>query len=513
MANQLKMAMVNAILTLKQRGWSQRRIARELGIDRETVARYVHLHRADPKPATNAPTGSEGSKPATNAPTGPIDHEIQKTGPESQCKPFRKVVQDKLQSGLSRQRIYQDLRDEHGFEGSYYSVRRFVKRLGQDSPIPFRRMECLPSEQAQVDFGSAAPVLRPDGKRKRPHVFRIVLSFSRKAYSEVVYRQTTDNFIRCLENAFWHFGGVPRTLVIDNLKAAVRNADWYDPDIHPKIQSFCEHYGTVILPTKPYMPRHKGKVERGVGYVKDNALKGCTFSSLQEQNQHLLNWETRIADTRIHGTTRKQVGKLFREEKSSLLSLPAGRFPCFAEARRSVHRDGHIEIQKSYYSVPPEYTGREVWARWDGHLVRVFNCRMEQIAVHVQVEPGKFQTLQKHIHSQKRSTVEKGTVWMLRRASLIGANVDKWAQAMLKARGIPGIRVLVGLLNLAHHHDSNSIDKACEIALTHDSFRLRTIRGLIQRGGCKQQELEFIDEHPIIRSMSDYEAIVKKSIR
>jgi len=513
MANYLKMANVSAILTLKEHGWSQRRIARELGIHPDTVGRYIRLSGKDPEPA-KAPTGSEGSK-QVKAPTGSGEsNACNATSGRSQCEPFCEVIEAKLQSGLSRQRIYQDLRDEHGFEGSYYSVRRFVKRLGQDRPIPFRRMECLPGEQAQVDFGSAAPILRPDGKRRRPHVFRIVLSFSRKAYSEVVYRQTTDNFIRCLENAFWHFGGVTRTLVIDNLKAAVKNADWYDPDIHPKIQSFCEHYGTVILPTKPYTPRHKGKVERGVDYVKSNALKGRMFSSLQEQNQHLLNWETRIADTRIHGTTRKQVGKLFREEeKFSLLSLPAGRFPCFQEAKRSVHRDGHIEVQKSYYSVPPEYTGREVWARWDGHLVRVFNCRMEQIAVHVQVEPGKFQTLQKHIHSQKRSTVEKGTVWMLRRASLIGANVDKWAQAMLKARGIPGIRVLVGLLNLAHHHDSNSIDSACEIALTHDSFRLKTIRGLIQRGGCKQQELEFIDEHPIIRSMSDYEAIVKKSIR
>jgi len=513
MANQLKMAMVNAILTLKQRGWSQRRIARELGIDRETVARYVNLPGSGPKPATNAPTGSDGSKPA-NAPTGSVDQNPQISGPESQCEPFRKVIEDKLEGGLSRQRIYQDLIDEYGFEGSYYSVRRFVNRLGDNKPIPFRRMECMPGDESQIDFGTGAPVVRPDGKHKRPHVFRIVLSFSRKGYSEAVYHQSTDNFIRCMENAFWHFGGVSRTLVIDNLKAAVKNADWYDPDIHPKIQSFCEHYGTVILPTKPYTPRHKGKIERGIGYVKDNALKGRTFSSLQEQNQHMLNWETHIADTRIHGTTRKQVGKLFREEeKSSLLPLPAGRFPCFQEAKRSVHRDGHIEVQKSYYSVPPEYTGREVWARWDGHLVRIFNCRMEQIIVHAQVEPGKFQTLQKHIHSQKRSKIEKGTVWMLQKASLIGTNADKWAQAMLEARGIPGIRVLVGLLSLVNHYDSNSIDKACEIALTHNAFRLKTIRGLIQRGGCKQQELEFIDEHPIIRSMSDYEAIVKRSLR
>jgi len=436
------------------------------------------------------------------------------TSGRSQCESFREVIEDKLQGGLSRQRIYQDLRDEYGFEGSYYSIRRFVKRLGEDRPIPFRRMECMPGDESQIDFGTGAPVVRADGKRKRPHAFRVVLSFSRKGYSEAVYHQSTDTFIRCLENAFWHFGGVPRTLVIDNLKAAVKNADWYDPDIHPKIQSFCEHYGTVILPTKPYTPRHKGKIERGIGYVKDNALKGRTFRSLQEQNEHLLNWEMRIADTRIHGTTRKQVGKLFREEeKSSLLPLPAGRFPCFQEAKRSVHRDGHIEVQKSYYSVPPEYTGREVWARWDGHLVRIFNCRMEQIIVHAQVEPGKYQTLQEHIHPQKRSKIEKGTVWLLQKASLIGTYADQWAQAMLKARGIQGIRVLVGLLNLANHYDSNSIDKACEIALTHNAFRLKTIRGLIQRGGCKQQELEFIDEHPIIRSMSDYEAIVKRSLR
>ncbi len=512
MANQLKMVVVSAVLTLRQRGWSQRRIARELGIDRETVAKYVNSWEAGPKPATNAPTGSEGLEPAL-MPIEPVDQDPQKSGPQSQCEPFREIIEGKLKEGLSCQRIYQDLSDEHGFSGSYYSVRRFARRLGKNQPIPFRRMECMPADEAQVDFGTGASVVRPDGKRKRPHVFRIVLSFSRKAYSEVVYRQTTENFIRCMENAFWHFGGVARTLVIDNLKAAVKNADWYDPDIHPKIQSFCEHYGTVILPTKPYTPRHKGKVERGVAYVKDNALKSRTFSSLQEQNQHLLNWETRIADTRIHGTTRKQVGKLFREEeKASLLRLPPGRFPCFQEAKRSVHRDGHIEVEQSYYSVPPEYTNRQVWARWDGHLVRIFNGQMAQLVVHVQVEPGKFQTQQRHIHSQKRSKIEKGTVWLLKRASLIGTHADEWAQSMLKARGIAGVRVLVGLLNLVHHYDDNSIDKACEIALTHNAFRLRTLRDLIKRGGPRQEELEFIDEHPIIRAMSDYGQIVRASL-
>jgi transposase len=500
MANQLKMAIVNAISILKDRGWSYRRIAQELGINRETVSKYVSLRQSGSKPA-KAPTGSEEIE-VDNAASG-----------RSQCEPYHNIISDKLKKGLTCQRIYQDLRDEYGFAGSYYSVRRFVKRLRDDDPVPFRRMECMPGDEAQVDFGSGAPVIRPDGTRRHPHVFRITLSYSRKSYSEVVYRQTTDTFIGCMENAFWHFGGIPKTLVIDNLKAAVKRADWYDPDIHPKIQSFCEHYGIVILPTKPYTPRHKGKIERGIGYVKDNALKGHKFSSLAQQNQHLLNWETRIADTRIHGTTRKQVGMLFREEeRTNLLPLPAGRFPCFAEAKRCVHRDGHIEVQKAYYSVPPEYTGRQVWARWDGHLVRIFNLRMEQIAVYVQGEPGQFQTNQQHVHSQKRTKVEKGTVWMLQRASLIGNNTDKWAQAMLKTRGIAGVRVLAGLLNLVNHHNNQAIDQACEIALTHEAFKLRTIRQLIEKGGFKQQQLEFIDEHPIIRDMSSYEEIVRASL-
>ena len=159
-----------------------------------------------------------------------------------------------------------------------------------------------------------------------------------------------------IENALWSFGGVPQTLVIDNLKAAVTHPDWFDPELNPKLLSFSRHYGTVILPTKPRTPRHKGKIERGIGYVKNNGLKGHTFDSLQAQNEHLARWEATIADTRIHGTTKRQVGKVFMEvERVALFPLPAERFPFFHEAQRIVSRDGHIEVAKAYYSVPPEY--------------------------------------------------------------------------------------------------------------------------------------------------------------
>jgi len=520
MANHLKMATVQAILALRQRGWSYRRIARELGVHRETVAGHVRLAEARAKPAN--PTAGSDAQNRPNPPAGSSDFGepssrtqaggLSRAGPASRCQPFRQVILEKLEQGLSAQRIWQDLRAEHGFASGYNSVKRFVRRLGQARPLPFRRMECEPGAEAQVDFGKGAPVHPPNGKRRRSHVLRIVLSHSRKGYSETVYRQTTEDFIRCLENAFWHFGGVPKTLVIDNLKAAVTKADWFDPELNPKIQAFCEHYGTVMLPTKPYTPRHKGKVEKGVDYVQDNALKGKTFAILEDQNRHLLEWETQVADTRIHGTTRKQVRKAFEQvERPALLPLPVERFPFFHEGRRKVNRDGHVEVDKAYYSIPPEYLGRQVWARWDSRVVRVFNQRFEQIAIHTKHEPGRFSTQSRHIPRQKRSGIERGAGYLLSKTSLIGPKTGQWAEQMIHQRGIEGVRVLMGLLNLSNRHASEAIEQACETALTHGAYRLRTIRELIKRQGAQQQQFEFIEEHPIIRSLADYGELVRAS--
>ncbi len=537
MSNLLKVAMIETILSLRQRGWSKRRIARELGINRETVARYLRHAPAAPKPAI-APTGSQeaddSSKPAIAptgsalcdgdsrpaiAPTGSMSSADALSpaaaegrlaaGRPSECEPWRSAIQAKLDLGLSAQRIHQDLTAEHGFTGSYYSVRRFVRHLDEIHELPFRRLECGPGEEAQVDFGSGAPIVLANGTRRRTHVFRIVLSHSRKGYSEAVLRQTTDDFLRCLENAFWHFGGVPQRLVLDNLRAAVSKADWYDPDLNPKVRAFGQHYGVVLLPTRPYTPRHKGKVERGVDYVQENALKGRKFAGLDEQNRFLLDWERTVADTRIHGTTRRQVGAHFlTTERPALQRLPAQRFPNFREARRVVHRDGHVEVERAYYSVPPEYLGRQVWARWDGHLVRVFNERLEQIAVHVQHEPGRFSTQSQHICGPKISGVERGAAWLLGQVRRLGPHSLRWAEAMLQARGVEGVRVLQGLLNLAHRHACDAIERACDIASSHGAFRLRTLRTLLDRAAPRQEQLPFLDEHTLIRPLSDYQQFV-----
>jgi transposase len=505
MANQLKMATVQSILSLHAQRWSARRIARELGVDRETVSRYVALERAGQvsNPA-NAPIepGRESafSKPADHPSSG-----AQPPGSPSRCQPWRELIEAKRAQGLTARRICQDLVSEHGAQVGYDSVRRFLRKLGWTKPLPFRRLESAPGQEAQVDFGTGAPIVGADGKRRKTHVFRIVLSHSRKAYSEATYRQTTADFLGALANAFEYFGGVPQTLVIDNLKAAVKHPDWFDPELVPKVAAFAAHYGTVILPTKPYTPRHKGKVERGIDYVQENGLKGRKFANLEEQNRHLRHWEANVADTRIHGTTRRHVGQVFREvEQPALMPLPTERFANFQEAQRKVNRDGHVEVAKAYYSAPTEYLGRVVWVRWDARLVRIFNHRLEQIAVHVRHEPGRFSTLGEHLAVEKISGIERGTEWLLSKVRNIGPQSHAWGCAMLKSRGIAGVRVLQGLLSLAKRHPTDDLEQACEVALSYDAFHLRSVRQLIQRRAAKQQTLPLLEEHAIIRPLADY---------
>jgi len=420
---------------------------------------------------------------------------------------YDEYIRERLASGLSAQRIFQDLQFDKAFEGSYSSVKRYVRMVEVHEEVPFRRMEVLPGTECQVDYGTGAWIVGEDGKRRKTHLFRVVLSHSRKAYSEVSFTQETECFIRALENAFRHFGGVPATVVIDNLKAGVIKSCVYDPELNPKLRDFATHYGTCILPSRVYTPRHKGKVERQVGYAQDNALKGRSFRSLAEQNAHLCDWEINVADRRIHGTMRRQVQRMFEEEKPHLAALPPDLFPAFAEGRRKVHRDGHVEVAKAYYSAPPEYTRREVWVRYDGRLVEIFNDAMERICVHAGKEPGQRSTSKEHIPPEKISNPELGNEWMLRKAWTIGDGAYAWSKAMLTERGIPGIRVLNGLLSLKNKHTSTAINSGCSKALEAQEFGFKGLKKHIERHSHEQQNLAFIEEHPLIRATAEYEQI------
>lgn len=520
MSNILEMPQQHAIQSLIAKGWSVRRIARTLGLNRRTVQRYSDA--GNPKCTTQVIAGSVPpgeSKCTTQVITGSVPPDPPKcttptqviAGSGSLCEGFRDAIAPMLELGLSAQRIYQDLVAGHGFGGSYPSVSRYVARLKASAPERVWRIECEPGEELQVDFGVGAPLVGLDGKTRRTWLFRAVLSHSRKGYSEVVVRQDAETFLRVIENAVRSFGGVPRLLNFDNLKAAVLKADWYDPIVNPKLADFCRHYGMTPMPCRAYTPQHKGKVERGVGYAKNNALKGRQFASLAEQNAHLQHWEEQVADKRVHGTTRRQVGTVFEEERKALGPLPASLYECYQEGRRRVQRDSFVEVAKAYYEAPPEFIGRPVGVRWDGRMVRLFNDRMEQIACHVQLEAGKFSRCLgvRGLHG----TIKESADYWRSRAAALGEAAGRWAQRAFDTRGAEALRSIMGLCSWAAKHSATDINAACAKAMdaTARLPAFREIKHLLEAGSQAPQQIqmELREADPIIRPLSAYTDFIR----
>src|SRR5882757_7374279 len=211
------------------------------------------------------------------------------------------------------------------------------------------------------------------GKYRRTRLFVMTLGHSRKAVRLLVFRSSTQTWAELHETAFRRLGGATRVVVLDNLREGVLTPDIYDPKINPLYGDVLAHYGAVALVCRVGDPDRKGKVESGVGHAKKTPLKGQRFESLEQAQAYLDHWEQRWADTRTHGTTKRQVAAMFAEEKPSLLPLPLEPFRYYQYGERTVHLDGCVEVEASYYSAPPRWIGRQVQVQWDSRQVRLLN--------------------------------------------------------------------------------------------------------------------------------------------
>lgn len=214
-----------------------------------------------------------------------------------------------------------------------------------------------------------------------------------------------------------------------------------------------------------------------------------------------------VADCRVHGTTRQHAGRSFEErERAALKPLPETLFPCYEEARRTVHRDGCVEVKHACHRVPDEYIGREVWVRWDGGTVRVFNQRLDQIAVHARLEPGRFSP-----GALYSSGVAETADYWCRRAARIGPWARERARQVHAARGPESIRVLMGLWHLGRRTGKPALDKVCHQALKAGGQpRLRDLRRLLD-GRPEPMQLTFFERHPLIRDLEEYGSLVAAS--
>lgn len=507
MANYLEMSKQEQVISLLGLGWSYRRIQRETGVDRDTVSRYARTAASN---AAKVFAGSDAGEGAEKADSGEVaNSNAAKVFPGSAPRPrssaaaFGDVIREKIESGLTIQRVFQDLQEEYGYAHSYESVKRFVRKLER----PRRAvgvMHTMPGEEAQVDFFQGAPTLdATTGQWRRPWVFRMTLCHSRHGYEEAVWDQKVETFLRLHENAFRDLAGVPRVVRHDNLKAAVVRACLYDPDVNPVYVAFCQHWGFTSLPTRPRNPRENGKQERSGGYVKSNALAKRTFNSLDEQNQYLRHWNRTIARLRIHGTTRRQVYTHYEEtDKKALQPLAAAPFAIFECGTRSVHPDAHVEVNGAFYPVPPHLLGIDVQVRWDARLVRVYHGE-DSVAVHARVAPGTFAGGMRP-SSEPTSSQRTYVSNLLGRCSRVGPALHQWAEAAYVERGVRALRLIQGALSLVRVHPREVVLHAAARALAHRVFRYKDLRRLAEQAGSAPAQRSLLDVHESIRPMNEY---------
>jgi transposase len=516
MPNYLKMPKKSQVLALLELGWSYRRIEAETGVRRETVSRYDRMRRSnaaktfpgsDASPPTESPDLQAGAEPNAAKTFAGSEGNPAKTFPGSAPRSrfaagvYRPAITEKLDAGLSLQRIWQDLVEEYGYGASYESVKRFVRTLAP-TRRPVGVFHCAPGAEAQVDFFRGAPTLDTGtGEWRRPWVFRMTLGHSRHGYEEAVWDQKLETFLRLHERAFRDFGGVPRVVRHDNLKAAVVRACFFDPDSHDVYLAFAAHWGFTSLPTQPRTPQENGKQERSGGYVKSNALKGRRFDSLAAQNVFLRHWNRTIARLRIHGTTRRQVWTHFIEaEQPALQPLAPDAFPCFASGERTVHTDGHVEVGGAFYPVPLALLGQKVRVRWDAHLVRVF-ADDTLVAVHARVRDGLYapRAGEAEASTRQQAFVDR----LVGQCERVGPALKQWADAALAARGVRAIRLIQGVLNLTRTHPRERVLTAIAEAHARQHFRYQTIRQLVERTPTRPTPtLRSAD--PAIRPMTQY---------
>lgn len=491
LANYLKMTKRQQVLTLLALGWTFRRIERETQVRRETISKYAR--EAPPNPAKTFP-GSEAN-PAKTFAGSPLPSRFA-------AAEFRDAILEKLDLGLSVQRIFQDLAEDYAYGHSYESVKRYVRTLA-----PRRRavgvMYTAPGEEAQVDFFQGAPTLdRATGQWRRPWVFRMTLCHSRHGYEEAVWDQKLETFLRLHENALADLGGVPGVIRHDNLKAAVVRACLYDPDVQPVYAGFAAHYGFTPLPTRPRNPKENGKQERSGGYVKDNALKGRRFDSLDEINAFLRHWNRTVARLRIHGTTRRQVWTHYEDtDKKALQPLPADRFALFSCGTRTVHPDGHVEVEGSFYPAALHLVGQDVQVRWDGSMVRVFHAEA-LVAVHLRAKPGEYARPGRDTapSSSQRAYAAK----LLGLCARVGPALHEWAEAAYVERGVRALRLIQGALALVRKHPKEAVLTAARRALEHRLFRYRDLRRLTEQADHTPAQRSLLTVHEGIRPLTDY---------
>ncbi len=353
---------VTRILCLHQQGWGTKRIAKALEISRNTVRKYIR----------------KGQWIKSNQP----ERAGKLNGLENWLK--EKLLQHKGNADVVRQ----ELKSEKHIEVSLRTVERAVaayrqeQRAAEDVTV---RFETMPGQQMQIDFGEKWAQIGDE--KVKVHLFVATLGYSRRSFAKAFRNETQESWFEGLDEAFRHFGGVPKEVLIDNPTALVKTnrPETGEFELNEKFKAFASYWNVRPVACAPARARTKGKVERSVGYAKHNCIAGRQFKSWEEMEGHIVWWTREVGDVRIHDTTGEKPVERFESKERSELSPLLGRAPFMQirEVTRKIHKDATVEYGRNHYSVPWKLVGRDAVVQvTDGEVLIRTLPELKEVARH-----------------------------------------------------------------------------------------------------------------------------------
>ena len=473
---------VHALLRRVRAGESNHAIARAMHLSRNTIKKYRAWFVAE------------------NLVTGPLVdlaelHQRLQTAfgdgnpaqNHSSIEAYRDEIKLLREQGLRPRLIFQKLSARTEFTASESAVYRLCRTLkSAQPPDVVVRIETLPAEVAQVDFGEIGKLFDPVTQTlRRAYCFVMLLAWSRHMFVEFVFDQTVTTWLVCHQRAFEFFGGVPQRVVIDNLKAAIVLAYTreHDPEVTRAYAECAEHYGFLIDPCLPRHPEHKGKVEKGgVGYVKQSFVPLLEAATpLPEANRRVQQWLLGKAGLRTHGTTHEvPLVRFAQTEQPKLLGLPRTAFDPAEWKQVKLHRDGHVVFQKAFYSAPCRYVGQTLWLRAGLREIRLFSDAFELLATHSRAtHPGQRVTHLDHLPPEKVRGLTSTRASCRMQAEQIGPATTQVLTELLDARPVDKFRTALRVLHLADTYTPARLEAACVRGLAFGDVQLVTLKHIL----------------------------------
>ncbi|MCH2197049.1 IS21 family transposase [Kordia sp.] len=513
MANtQIDMRKVKKIFKLYSQGISKRKISVQIGVSRNTVTKYISFFQRYKL------TSYEVSEMTIED-----LHKLFKSSEKRKSDQLLELEQyfpyfDKeiRKTGVTQRLLWEEYKEKHpdGYQLAQfcYWYREWRKEIS-----PVMHLNHKAGDKLFIDFTGKKLTLVDEhtGELQELEVFVCVLGSSQYTYVEACESQKKEDFIRCVENALWFYGGVPDALVTDNLRAAVTKSSKYEPKVNETFASFAEHYETTVLPTRAYKPRDKAIVENAVRIIYTRVfapLRNQTFHNKASINNAILELLKIHNQMSFRGRDYSRVSLFEEVEQQALKPLPEKRYELKQYATGTVHKNSHIYFNKDkhYYSAPYKYIGKKVRIIYSNSLIEIYH-KNELIALHTR-DKRKYQytTEKEHMPSYHRFVSEWSSERFIAWASDIGKACKAYIIKILDKKQHPeqSYKSCLGILYLAKKVTPERLNNACKRALDYGAYNYKMIERILDKGWDSIEEPQEVDQqlplHKNIRGKDYY---------